>query len=38
MNNFKFNVFYNNETATFHELMNKIFSNYVKQTLESNGL
>ena len=38
MNDFKFNIFYNNDTTTFQELMNKIFSNYVKLSLENDGL
>lgn len=38
MNDFKFNILYNNNTTTFEELMNKIFSNYIKKTLESDGL
>lgn len=38
MSDFKFNIFYNDTETTFQELMNKIFSNYVKQALESDGL
>jgi hypothetical protein len=38
MNEYKFNLFYNNGSNSFQEIMNKIFSNYFKQKLESEEL
>jgi len=38
MDYFKFNLIYKNDSNTFQELMNKIFSNFVKQKIESDDL
>jgi len=38
MSDFKFNLFYNNDSNTFQELMNKVFANYFKQQIECEAL
>lgn len=38
MNDFKINLFYKNDSESLQELMKRVFINYVKQSIESDGL